>query len=401
MIYRKIIMRTTKNNTKILKDLSPKFYNQIIDSLQDYSIFTLDEDLFITTWSSGSKKIFGYETEEIIGEHIDIIFTEEDKKNAVPKHEVELALKEGRATDNRWHICKDGGKIFALGIMFPLLDDNGSFLGYVKILKDLTEKWFWEEERKKYVKGLEELIIHKESILSVISHDLRSPLSGIISITDYLETDLEKMKQSELKTMIGILHKSSREELAMLDYLVKWARIKYPSDIFTPKKIELAQSVIKAFNTLNETGAKDAVTLHSEVDNNIIVFADERMLLSIVQNLISNAIKHSHKGGKVNVMAKRDDNNVTVQIKDTGTGMSKEVHEKLFTPQMKFLSNFSENNNEVGLGLLLVKGFLDVHGGKIWVESKEGEGSSFYFTLPVNEHLEKETKNANNISETS
>ena len=182
-------MRTTKSNTKILKDLSPEFYSQIIDSLQDYSIFTLDEDLFITSWSSGSKKIFGYETEEIIGEHIDIIFTEEDKKNDVPKHEVELALKEGRATDNRWHVCKDGSKIFALGIMFPLLGDDGSFLGYVKILKDLTEKWFWEEERKKYVKGLEELIIHKESILSVISHDLRSPLSGIISITDYLETE--------------------------------------------------------------------------------------------------------------------------------------------------------------------------------------------------------------------
>jgi len=359
-------------------------YSQVIDSLQDYSIITLDKDLFITSWSSGSKKIFGYEIAEIIGENIDIIFTEEDKKNDVPKHEVELALKEGRATDNRWHIGKDGSKIYALGIMFPLLHDDGSFLGYVKIVKDLTEKWFWEEERKKYIKGLEELINHKESILSVISHDLRGPLSGIISITEYLETEFKTMKQSDLKSMLVALHKASREELDMLDYLVRWARIKYPTDIFTPKKIKLAAWVDKVFRTLNETAVKNEVTLYSEVDDNIIVFADQKMLLSILGNLISNAINHSHERDQVTVMAKRDDINVTVQVKDTGTGMSKEVIEKLFTPQIK-----SEKENGGGLGLLLVKGFLDVQGGKIWVESKEGEGSSFYFTLPANKPLEK------------
>ena len=393
-------MRTSKSNTKILKDLSPAFYSQIIDSLQDYSIFTLDEDLYITSWSSGSQNIFGYETREIIGKHIDIIFTEEDKKNDEPKHEVELSLKEGRATDNRWHVCKDGSKIFALGIMFPLLGVDGAFLGYVKILKDLTAKWFWEEERKKYVAGLEELIIHKDSILSVISHDLRSPLSGIISISEYIETEIEKMKQSDLKMMIGNLHKAAREELDMLDYLVNWARIKYPSDIFTPKKIELAQSVNKAFNSLKEMAAKDVVTLYSEVENNIIVFADEKMLLSILRNVISNAIKHSHKEGKVTVKANSDDNNVTVQIKDTGTGMSKEVLENLFTPQLNSFSNLSEQKRKVGLGLLLVKGFLDMQGGKICVESQEGEGSSFYFTLPENEPLDKSTKSDNNIPET-
>jgi len=394
-------MRTSKSNTQILKDLSPAFYSQIIDSLQDYSIFTLDEDLIITSWSSGSKNIFKYETEEIIGEHIDIIFTEEDKKNGVPNHEADLAVKEGRATDNRWHICKDGGKIFALGIMFPLLGVDGAFQGYVKILKDLTEKWFWEEERKKYVAGLEELITHKESILSVISHDLRGPLSGIISISDYLESDGEKMEPSDLKKMLGLLREAARAELEMLDYLVNWARIKYPSDIFTPIKIKLAQSVNKAFSVLSESAAKYEVTLHSEVENFISVFADEKMLLSILGNLISNAIKHSHKGGQVTVMAKRDDNNVTVQIKDTGTGMSKYVLENLFTPQLKSLSNVSEKNKEVGLGLLLVKGFLDTQGGKIWAESKEGEGSSFYFTLPENEPLEKTTKADNKIPETS
>lgn len=382
-------MRTTKSKSKILKDLSPDFYSQVIDSLQDYAIFTLNDDLIITSWSSGSIKIFGYETEEIIGKHLDLIFTEEDKKNGVAGYEVEQALKEGRAVDNRWHVGKDGRKIYALGLMFPLLDKDGSFLGYVKILKDLTEKWNWEEERKKYVKGLEQLIIHKESILSVISHDLRTPLSGIISITDYLKSECTKMTQVKLKEMVNLLYQASREELDMLDYLVKWARIKYTSEIFTPKKIELAQSVKKAFNTLNEAAANNSVTLLSEVNNKLIVFADEKMLLSIIQNIVSNAIRHSHKNGKVIVSAKKDDNNIVVQIRDTGTGMSKEVLEKLFTPQLRSLSDLSEEKKRAGLGLLLVKGFLDINRGKIWVESVKGEGSTFYFTLPVNEQQEE------------
>lgn len=97
-------MENKQDNQKILKNKyipTAEFYSQIIDSLQDYSIFTLDKEFIINSWSSGSTKIFGYETEEVIGESFDLIFTEEDLKNGIPKKEIELALKEGRATDNR------------------------------------------------------------------------------------------------------------------------------------------------------------------------------------------------------------------------------------------------------------------------------------------------------------
>jgi two-component system CheB/CheR fusion protein len=394
-------MRTTQINSKILKDLSGEFYSQVIDSLQDYSIFTLDNDLIITSWSSGSVTIFGYETEEIIGKHFDIIFTEEDKIKDVPEYEVDRALNEGRAVDNRWHVRKDGKKINALGIMFPLIGDEGEFLGYVKILRDLTEKWNWEEERKRYVKDLEELIIHKESILSVLAHDLRSPLGGIISITDYLKSDFDKLDPPKIKEMIDILYKASKEELDMLDYLVKWARIKTTSEIFTPKKIGLAQSVKNAFSTLSEVAVKDSITLLSEVEENISVFADEKMLYSILQNLVSNGIKHSHKGGKVTVTARERDKNIIVQIQDTGSGMPKEVQEKLFSPQISSLSQLSEESKGASFGLLLVKGFLDMNGGDLWVESVEGKGSSFYFTLPMEKPVEKSAVTANKTEESA
>lgn len=96
-----------------------EFYSQVIDSLQDYSIFTLDVELKINSWSSGSAKIFGYETDEVIGQSFDLIFTEEDLKAGIPKNEIDKALKEGRATDNRGHIAKDKSLFLCLWIGFP------------------------------------------------------------------------------------------------------------------------------------------------------------------------------------------------------------------------------------------------------------------------------------------
>lgn len=381
-----------KKDSKILKSHyipTAEFYSQVLDSLQDYSIFTLDNDFLINSWNSGSTKIFGYETDEVIGKHFDIIFTEEDKKNEIPKKEIAIALKEGRATDNRWHIRKDKSTFYAYGLVFPLLGLKGEMLGYVKILLDLTEKKKSEDAIKAYVKELEELVIHKESILAILSHDLRSPLAGIIGTAEYLETNFDKMEKADLKEMLSLLRKTSKDELNMLDYLVEWARIKYAAEAFSPTKLELSQYVKKVFETLNEVAAVNTINLHNEIEENISVFADKKVLLSVLQNIVSNAIKHSRKGGKITVTAKIKDDKMVVQIKDTGIGMSKEIQEKLFTPQLSALSKERKENKGAGIGLLLVKGFLEKSGGEIWVESIEGEGSSFYFTLPLTEPVAK------------
>jgi PAS domain S-box-containing protein len=372
---------------KILKNKyipTTEFYSQIIDSLQDYSIFTLDTDLIINSWSSGSIQIFQYETEEVIGKHFDIIFTEEDKKLGVLNTEIETAIKEGRATDNRWHICKDGSKFYASGLVFPLTGLEGEMLGFVKILRDLTDIRNSEEAIKRHIKELEILITHKESILAILSHDLRSPLAAIIGMTEYLKSNFDEMESSQIKEMIDLLNTSSKEELNMLDYLLEWARIKYASEAFTPTKIKLSQYVEKVFELLNEVAAIKSIHLLNEIEKGESVFADKKMLLSVLQNIISNAIKHSHEGGKITVTAKRKEDKLIIEIKDTGVGMSKEMQKKLFTPQMDSLSKERQDNKGAGIGLLLAKGFLEKNGGTIWVESVEGVGSSFYFTLPIN-----------------
>jgi len=385
-------MENNQDNPKILKSKyipTAEFYSQIIDSLQDYSIFTIDKEFNINSWSSGSTKIFGYETDEVIGEPFDLIFTEEDLKNGISKKEIETALDEGRATDNRWHIAKDKSLFYAYGLLFPLIGSDGEMLGYVKILRDLTERKQSEDAIKKYVRELEDLNTHKESVLAILSHDLRSPLSAIIATANHLKEHSHEMKPEDVQEMLDILYKSSTDELDMLDYLVEWARIKYASDIFSPTKIKLTEYINKVFENLNETVSINAINLHHEIKADTSVFADGKMLISIIQNIVSNAIKHTEKGGTITVSAKSKDDKIIVQVKDTGVGMSKEIMKNLFTPKMKILIEARKKNKGAGIGLLLVKGFLEKNGGEIWVESIEGKGSSFYFTLPIEKPLYK------------
>jgi PAS domain S-box-containing protein len=233
------------------------------------------------------------------------------------------------------------------------------------------------------VKELEGLNTHKENILAILSHDLRSPLASIISIADLLSASYESMDTESIKEMMDSLYKLSTDELSMLDYLLEWARIKYASDAFSPAEINLDSYVIKVFARLSENAASKKLRLSKEIDESIRVFVDGKMLLSILQNIISNSIKHSFEGGEIIVTAKREEEKIIVVVRDNGAGMSDEIRGKLFTPQIVSLSKARKENKGAGIGLLLVKGFLDKIGGEIWVESEEGKGSSFYFTLPV------------------
>ncbi|WP_309641107.1 PAS domain-containing sensor histidine kinase [Flavobacterium sp.] len=388
-----------QKTTKVLKEQyvpTAEFYSQIIDSLQDYSIFTVDKELNINSWNSGATKIFQYETDEIIGKPFEVIFTKEDKIAGVPKQEIDLALKMGRSVDVRWHACKDGKIFYADGLVFPLKSIDGEVIGYVKILRDITSRKISEDAIKKYSKELEELNLHKENVLAILSHDLRSPLAGIIQAAEYLKLNFDTIAPALAKDLLNEFHKATINELNMLDYLVEWARIKYAADAFVPAKIELIHSVEKVFQSLKETAAINTINLHHDIEENCNVFADEKMLLSILQNIVSNAIKHSHSGGEITLSAKKSTDMMIVVIKDTGIGMSKEIQDKLFTPQVKSLSKAVEENKGAGIGLLLVKGFLEKNGGRIWVESEVGKGSSFYFTLPI----DKPSKNIDRLEKT-
>src|ERR1043165_2718813 len=371
---------------KVLKDQyisTSEFYSQLVDSLQDYSIFTIDQNLKINSWSSGSSNIFGYDTDEVIGKDFDIIFSEKDKENGAPQSEISTASAEGRAVGNRWHVRKDGSEFYAYGLVFPLVGLKGEMLGYVKILRDLTQRRLSENAIKRHMAELEALNIHKESVLAILSHDLRSPLAGIIGTAEYLRANFERMETEEVKEMLGLLSTASADELAMLDYLVEWARVKYASEIFSPSYIKLSPAVKKVFEGMGEAALTNGINLHNEIDENAVVFGDEKMLRSILQNLTSNSIKYTPRGGAITILSEFRGDKIVVEIRDTGIGMPKEIIERLFILQTGSLAKVRQKDKGAGIGLLLVKGFLEKNGGEIWAESKEGKGSSFYFSFPT------------------
>lgn len=366
-----------------------EFFGQLIDSLHDYAIFTVDKELKVNSWNSGAETIFQYTTEEIIGKPFDIIFTQEDKENAIPQLEIDVALKSGRCNDIRWHLCKDGTTFYADGLVFPLKNMDAEVIGYVKILRDITVRKANEDAIKKYSKELEALNTHKETVLAILSHDLRSPLAGIIQGAEYLKSKFDSIEPELTKELLEEFHKAAVNQLNMLDYLVEWARIKYAAEVFVPSKIDLLQYVNKVFETFKDTAAINAISFNIDIEEKSNVYADGKMLVSILHNIVSNAIKHSYNGGQVSISAKKSADMIIVEIKDTGKGMSKAIQESLFTLEVKSLSKKVDENEGAGIGLLLVKGFLEKNGGHIWVESKEGNGSSFYFTLPINKPLVK------------
>jgi two-component system sensor histidine kinase/response regulator len=230
---------------------------------------------------------------------------------------------------------------------------------------------------------LKALNISKDKFLSVISHDLRNPLTALLASSARLNDDPENIEPRQLKQLYQIIHRTSHRLLDQLNEVVEWAKKQSQKTNFNPEKINLFDGITESLELLTPNANQKSIRLENRTPKNIYAKADSLMLRSIVQNLVTNAIKYTQDGGLVVINAQTDEHMVCVFVEDSGIGMTNEMKDKLFT-KVNGLS-VSGTNNEVGsgLGLLLVNDFVAQHGGTIDVESTVGAGTTFKFTIPA------------------
>ena len=184
------------------------------------------------------------------------------------------------------------------------------------------------------------------------------------------------------------MSKSANNLYRLLENLLKWAQIQQGMISFNPEVIQLDLVVGESIDMIQESANNKEIELVTDIPADLVAFADKNMLQSIVRNLASNAVKFTPKGGKIKLSAKASVNQcIEIAIQDSGIGMNQFLIDNIFRFDVKTNRLGTENEPSTGLGLLLCKEFVEKQGGEIWAESKEGNGSTFYITIPDNRYL--------------
>jgi len=248
---------------------------------------------------------------------------------------------------------------------------------------DITERKRIENELKEKNDALKESNATKDKFFKIIAHDMKNPFISILGASELLSENVNKYDLTKIAEFARIMNDSAKGGYDMLINLLSWAKSQAGSMIFQPEKINLKDLVSRNLFNLNEFAANKKINLVYEFDGDFEIYADKNMLITILRNLITNALKFTPKGGDVIVSTREEHGSVVILIKDSGVGIKENDFDKLFRTDIKFSLPGTDHEGGTGLGLILCKELVEKHSGKIWVESEVGKGSVFYFTIPA------------------
>ena len=243
-----------------------------------------------------------------------------------------------------------------------------------------------QKEFETKISNLNEELVHtiatKDKFFSIISHDLRSPLSGLMGILDILNTNYESLEEKEKREFITDAAVASKTTFTLMENLLEWSRIQTGKISYQPEMLRI-QRLADNMAALYEQNLKNKeINFVNSIKPDIFAFADKSMTETIFRNLISNAIKFTHTGGNITVSSEIENNMVIIKVGDSGVGIEQENIPKLFRVDAGFSTKGTTEESGTGLGLIICKELAEKQKGKIWVESKKDEGSTFYFSVP-------------------
>jgi signal transduction histidine kinase/response regulator of citrate/malate metabolism len=249
--------------------------------------------------------------------------------------------------------------------------------------RELKERTLAEEALITNEAQLRELNATKDKFFNIVAHDLKNPFTSLLGATELLFENIEKMDTDKIKKLAQILNDSAKSGYAILLNLLDWSRSQTGLIVINPERINLKKLIDENITDLQLYLTNKEIKLYSDAKSDIYIFADKNMLNTVLRNLMSNAIKFTHRGGSININASIKDNHVSISVKDTGIGISKDNIVNLFRIDSKYMRPGTDKEQGTGLGLKLSKEFVEKLGGKIWVESIENKGSEFIFTFPL------------------
>jgi two-component system CheB/CheR fusion protein len=355
----------------------------------DYAIIVQDLDGVIVSWNRGAQKVFGYEEAEAIGQPIGLIFSADDREHGVPLDERQKARSEGRAEDERWHVRKDGRRIYCSGVVTAI--DTEGFRGYAKIARDLTDRKSAESRQADQLE-LERRVRaravsanrQKDEFFAVLSHELKNPLNLIHVKAEMLTRAPELRDIPLVRDATGVILRAVVGQAKIIDDLLDLSRARTGKLALHLVSVDVSAIVHTVIDASASDAAASGIALSvSEVDTPAQIQADPVRLEQIFWNIIRNALKFTPSGGRVDVTMFPSDGFVCVQVKDTGEGIAPDFLPRVFDMFSQGQTGAAREHGGLGIGLSLVKQLVEMHGGRIHAESDGvGRGATFCVRLP-------------------
>ncbi len=360
-----------------------------LESKEKYKIITQStlDIIFIVNkfgkqlfFNESVERVLGYRVEELVGRS----FTEFVPKSELPNYVAQLkdvfTDKEIRSFVTR--VYHKDGHLVDVEINGKLIKQDGKYLGQGTI-RDITERKRAEAEIKLKNEQLVKLVAEKDKFFSIIAHDLRSPFYSFLGLTQIMTEELPNLTMEQIRDIAGSMRNSAANLFRFLENLLHWAMMQQGLIPFNPEIVQLQTIIDESLEMILDTASDKQIIVTCDVSVNLEVFADRIMLQAIFRNLVSNAVKFTHKGGKISLSAKNAGNeSVHIAVKDSGIGMNHSMVNNLFVLDFQTNREGTEGEPSTGLGLLLCKEFVEKQGGEISVKSREGRGSEFHFTIP-------------------
>ena len=343
-------------------------------------------------WDDQMFRLYGIEREQFIGAYEAWAAGVHPEERERGDKEIKMALRGEKEFDTEFRVLRPDGSTHCIRALARVLRNTaGQAVRMIGTNWDITGLKQAEDIIKLKNEELHKANVEKDKFFSIIAHDLRGPLSSFAGMTEILAEESANLNKAEIQKFAVCMRAAASNTYRLLENLLNWATSQQGLVPFKLEIVELLPVIKECIGLMLESAKNKDIEITCGALDNIAVFADRNMLQTVIRNLISNAVKFTTKGGIISVSAKITDNrDVEVAIIDSGIGMDSATMEKLFRIDVRSSRPGTNGEHGTGIGLSLCKEFVEKMGGRIRVESEEGKGTEFYFTVPCNsEHGSK------------